>query len=73
MLGNGVRSHWSSYADVCVCPMRHARARRGLLPAREGGKPISWGKAMLSIEERCVAATVATGIVVVLVAAWLLG
>jgi hypothetical protein len=53
--------------------MRHARARRGLLPAREGGKPISWGKAMLSIEERCVAATVATGIVVVLVAAWLLG
>jgi hypothetical protein len=61
-----------------MCPMRHARGvegffRRAMAESRSFGSEVSWRRAMLSVEERCVAATVATGIVVVLIAAWLLG
>jgi hypothetical protein len=79
MLGYGVRRRWSSDAGVCVCTRCAMRERvegffwRAKAENRSFGSELSWRKAMSSVEERCVAATVATGIVVVLIAAWLLG
>jgi hypothetical protein len=59
---------------VRVCSMCHApsasRASSGAR-RRKPGFEVSWGKAMVSIEERCVAATIATGIVVMVLASWL--
>jgi hypothetical protein len=61
---------------MCPCAMRERVEGffwRANAENQSFGSEVSWGTAMLSIEERCVAATVATGIVVVLVASWLLG